>query len=72
MNPVRITVRFTDKADAEIRQTLVMLVDISQWGKTEPGGDDRTLIILANAEHGDAVKAQLAELQQQGALTWTA
>ena len=65
-----ITVRFT-KADDETRETLIMLVEISQWGKTSPGGDKSTLVILPNAEHNEAVKAQLAELQQQGALTWT-
>jgi hypothetical protein len=65
------TVRFTDKADAEIRQTLAMLVDISNWGKTQPGGDAGTLVILPDAQHNAAVKAQLAELQQQGVLTWT-
>jgi hypothetical protein len=66
----RITVRFTDKADGETRQTLAMLVDISQWGKTEQGGDG-SMVIVANAEHAEAVKAQLAELQKQGVLTWT-
>ena len=68
---VRITVRFTDKADDETRQTLAMLVAISQWGKTDQGSGGGTLIILPNAEHNEAVKAQLAELQQQGLLTWT-
>ena len=68
---VRITVRFTDKADDETRQTLAMLVAISQWGKTDQDGGGSTLIILPNAEHNEAVKAQLAELQQQGLLTWT-
>jgi hypothetical protein len=70
VNPIRITVRFTDKADDETRQTLAMLVGISQWGETQPGGDGSTLIILPNAEHTNALKAQLAELQQQGVLTW--
>lgn len=70
MNPARVTVRFTDKADDETKQTLAMLVEISQWGKASQGGDG-TLIILPNAEHSEALKAQLAELQQQGVLTWT-
>jgi hypothetical protein len=65
----RITVRFTDKADAETRQTLAMLVEISQWGKAQAEGD--TLVISPEAAHVEAVKAQLAELQQQGVLTWS-
>jgi hypothetical protein len=67
----QITVRFTDKADAEIRQTLAMLVDISQWGKAQPSADGKTMVIVPEAKHLDAVKAQLAELQQQGVLTWS-
>jgi hypothetical protein len=67
----RITVRFTDQADAETRQALAMLVEISQWGKTQQSGDGSTLIILPNAEHSEMLKAQLAELQQRGALSWT-
>jgi len=71
VDPIRITVRFTDKADDETRQTLAMLVEVSQWGKTQQGGDANTLIILPNAEHAEMLKAQLAELQQRGALSWT-
>jgi hypothetical protein len=71
VSAIRITVRFTDKADAEIRQTLAMLVEVQQWGKTLKEGDGSTLTILPSAEHSEAVKAQLAELQQQGVLTWT-
>lgn len=67
----RFTVTFTDKADAETRQTLAMLVEISQWGKAQPQGDGSALVIEPEAKHNEAVKAQLAELKQQGILTWT-
>jgi hypothetical protein len=66
-----ITVHFLAKADAEARDAIASVVELSGWGKVDHDRQRGVLLISPNPSEVRALQAQLTELAEEGALVWS-